>query len=240
MENKAIKKVQEGLLAAGFSPGEIDGIWGRRSISALKGFQKSQKLESNGILDEGTLKKLAPFSKSDVKLNAPFVPWLMEAKRLMNTREVPGKGNNPKILDWSKGLDVAYKGDDVPWCGLFVGHCIASSLPEEPLPSNILTARAWLKAGIPITPREGAIMVFWRRARNSWEGHVGFYAGQDGDSFLILGGNQSNSVNYAWIPSARLLGARWPQSAQPLMADARILTVHKNDEFLSIGEASMK
>ena len=113
-------------------------------------------------------------------------------------------------------LDIDYAGDDVAWCGLFVAHCIGSTLGNEPLPANPLGARSWLKFGSPSKPQPGAVMVFWRGSRTGWQGHVGFYAGEnDAKGYLILGGNQSDAVNYTWLAKDRLLDARWPATAPP-------------------------
>lgn len=113
----------------------------------------------------------------------------------------------------------------MPWCGLFVARCIASQLPEEPLPDNPLGARNWLKFGVAQEPSDGAVLVFWRGSSSGWQGHVGFYAGEDGAAFHVLGGNQSNAVNIARISRGRLLGTRWPRTAPSprIKPDARHL-----------------
>jgi hypothetical protein len=49
--------------------------------------------------------------------------------------------------------------------------------------------------------------------RAGWQGHVGFYAGEDGSAFSVLGGNQSDRVSMARISRERLLGAYWPTTA---------------------------
>jgi hypothetical protein len=72
-------------------------------------------------------------------------------------------------MDWAGNLDLWYPGDDVPWCELFAAHCIASQLPDEPLPDNPLGARNWLKFGRPHEPSLGAVLVFWRVRRDSWQ-----------------------------------------------------------------------
>jgi hypothetical protein len=57
------------------------------------------------------------------------------------------------------------------------------------------------------------VLVFWRGKRNGSLGHVGFYHSEDSQSYHVLGGNQSNSVNLTRIGKDRLLDARWPRSA---------------------------
>ncbi|MCL2915995.1 hypothetical protein L2725_19835 [Shewanella corallii] len=39
-------------------------------------------------------------------------------------------------------------------------------------------------------------------------GHVGFFAGFDGNDVLVLGGNQSDEVNVGRYPASKLLGIR--------------------------------
>ena len=130
---------------------------------------------------------------------------------MIGLTEGAGARNNPVILDWASDLGIAYTGDDIAWCGLFVAHCIGATLPEEALPTNPLGARAWMKFGSPCRPKLGAVMVFWRGKPAGWQGHVGFYAGEEADgTFHILGGNQGNRVSIARIAKGRLLGARWP------------------------------
>jgi uncharacterized protein (TIGR02594 family) len=203
-----ILTVQRALSLAGFDPGPLDGIAGARTRAAVKAFQRARGLISDGIAGPNTLALL--IGGDAVPSEALTLPWLAEAKRLSGLKEVAGAGNSPVIMDWAQDLKVGYAGDDVPWCGLFVAHCMAAGLPGEPLPANVLGARNWLKFGVQVSPQNGAVMVFWRGSPGGWTGHVGFYAGEDREAFVILGGNQSNGVNETRIPRARLLGARWP------------------------------
>ncbi len=208
-----MKEVQAALAARGYRTGPIDGIFGPQTAAAIRAFQAANALPVDGVAGPATLAKLGA-GATPSPLDDPALVWFQEARRLLGTEEKPGVGSNPAILEWAKDLDVAYKGDDIPWCGLFVAHCIAATLRDEPLPANILGARAYRRFGMPTDPGPGAIMVFWRGDRNGPFGHVGFYAGQDestGD-YRILGGNQSNSVSLAWISPERLIAARWPSS----------------------------
>ena len=74
-------------------------------------------------------------------------PWLTEARSLLGTPETPGSANNPAIMEWARNLDQWYPGDDVPWCGLFVAHCMSVGAPDEPQAFNRLGARNWLEYG---------------------------------------------------------------------------------------------
>lgn len=220
MSNR-IKEIQKALKAAGFDPGPVDGIWGRKTIVALRDFQAKKGLEVDGVAGPKTLAALfagtvVPAGTAARAPGGTPIVWFEEAKRLLGTREKPGVASNQTILQWAENLDIAYSGDDVPWCGLFVAHCVASTLTEEPLPKIPLLARAWLKCGLKCTPGEGAILVFWRGSRQAATGHVGFYKGEDATAYHVLGGNQSNSVSVARIAKDRLLEARWPRTAGSL------------------------
>jgi hypothetical protein len=54
----------------------------------------------------------------------------------------------------------------------------------------------------------GDIVVF-PRGNQGWQGHVGFYVGRHASGkWVILGGNQANSVRYDLYDSKRVLGIR--------------------------------
>jgi uncharacterized protein (TIGR02594 family) len=206
-----VRSIQLALKSLGFEPGTIDGIWGRNTSTAVREFQVNKGLTPTGIVDPQTEQAIARAGGTLPDTSA--LVWFEEARRLMGTKEVAGPASNPVILDWAKNLDLNYPDDDIPWCGLFVGHCIAATLPHEPLLSNPLGARNWSKFGKQVDPMLGAVLVFWRKSRESGLGHVGFYDGEDDESFHVLGGNQSDAVNVARVGKDRLVGARWPTSA---------------------------
>jgi uncharacterized protein (TIGR02594 family) len=226
--NKIIA-IQEALLHKGYAPGEIDGAWGRRTIAALKAFQRSVGLTADGIAGPLTEKELFPLANT--RPTNSLLPWMAEAENLLGTKEILGSRSNPVILDWASSLDIHYPGDDIPWCGLFVAHCIGSTLPEEILPSNPLGAREWERFGDPTEPRLGAILVFWRESRQSGKGHVGLYTGQDDGAFRVLAGNQNDKVCVAWIGKDRLTKARWPRSAASLVGGETVLVRDRNADL---------
>lgn len=225
------KTVQRRLTKLGFNPGPIDGIRGRMTTNAVKRFQDSRGLVADGIVGPRTRAALFGAESPGERPVSDDMPWYAEAIRLTGTREIAGPGSNPTILAMAETLDIDYGDDDIPWCGLFVGHCIGATLGDEPMPPNPLGSRNWLRFGEDVPPQVGAVMVFWRIKRSGWQGHVGFYHGEDTSHFHILGGNQSNSVNVMRIERKRFLGARWPVTAgRPSgqtadgSADARVST----------------
>jgi uncharacterized protein (TIGR02594 family) len=219
-----ISDIQQRLAALGFRPGTIDGVWGRVTAAALKAFQLREGLDPDGIAGPLTLAALFPGAGvGDRGLDTPTLVWFQEARRLLGTREKPGSGSNDEILEWADDLDIHYPGDDIPWCGLFVGHCIAATLDREPIPADLLRARAWARFGIKCAPMPGAVLVFSRGAPDSGLGHVGFYAGQRTGAYRVLGGNQSDSVSLAWLAEDRLIATRWPTTVPPLaLAEVRV------------------
>jgi uncharacterized protein (TIGR02594 family) len=210
-----VKEIQQVLQAAGFDPGPADGIRGRKTIMAIKEFQKAHGLAVDGVVDVKTAEKLFPSRPAENEhFSIPSaMPWLQEAFQLIGTREKRGAGSNEAILGWAHDLEItSYDEDDIPWCGLFVAHCIGSQLLEETLPGNPLGARNWATFGTEATPQLGAVLVFWRKSKDSGLGHVGFYWAEDDDTYYILGGNQSDSVSIARLQKDRLLAARWPDT----------------------------
>lgn len=142
--------------------------------------------------------------------NEPAPKMLVEAIKHYGILEHPGPGSNPNITAWAKEVGVSgwYPDDDVPWCGLFVGVIVKRA--GYPIKSDLLSSLSWLKFGEAIPKRREMlwdILVF----RRPGGGHVGFYAGERDDAFLVYGGNESNMVNLVWISKDRLVGARRPK-----------------------------
>lgn len=134
--------------------------------------------------------------------------WMAEAWRRLGAREVPGRRHSRTVLNFFRDAgrrDI--KRDEVPWCAAFVGACLNRS---GQVGTGSLLARSYLKWGERLdTPRLGAVAVL-ARGRNPHAGHVGFWVGETEDTYLLLGGNQSDAVTVAAFGKDRLLGLRWP------------------------------
>lgn len=138
--------------------------------------------------------------------------WFEVAKSLIGTKEFAGAANNATIMGWAKRLGarvlgIVYAGDHVPWCGLFVAHCVAEAgLTPAPIAVRASSWETWgsnLRAD-RLAP--GAVLVFKRPGG----GHVGFYVGEDATAYHVLGGNQGNAVSITRIEKARCVARRWP------------------------------
>jgi uncharacterized protein (TIGR02594 family) len=137
------------------------------------------------------------------------------AQRFVGIKEVKGNLDNPMILAMLN-LDVSWPShDEVPWCSAFANYVAwILRLPR----SKSLLARSWLGVGIPIdlsiARADCDIVVIKRGGDDSGPenmtapGHVGFYAGRNGNSVMILAGNQGDSVNISNFPLNRILGLR--------------------------------
>ncbi len=52
-------------------------------------------------------------------------PWIVEARKHIGTREIPGAKHEPKIIQWFKAIKAEwFTADSVPWCAAFVGGCL--------------------------------------------------------------------------------------------------------------------
>lgn len=139
------------------------------------------------------------------------------AKRYIGMKEIPGPEFNPAILAMLK-LDSEWPEDDeVPWCSAFMNWIFwhFKDLPR----SKSLMARSWLNVGISVMnqPVIGDIIIIKRGGGNqpgpdvtNAPGHVGFFIEYIGDSVMILGANQSDSVNVSSFSRNRILDIREP------------------------------
>ncbi len=137
--------------------------------------------------------------------------WLSVARAFTGLTEHRGPGSNPVIPRWARDIGAPpwYADDDQPWCALFANRVLAAcGLPMSGEGFDLLRAKAFETWGQPMTlgPAPGAVLVFARAGG----GHVGFYVGERGDAFRVLGGNQSDAVGETWIAKDRLTAMRWP------------------------------
>jgi uncharacterized protein (TIGR02594 family) len=126
------------------------------------------------------------------------------------------------LTEWQNRAELtAFMGIDpsrTEWCAAFVNAVLEldniPSLNDSRHPAP-LSARSFLSWGERIAPKnikKGDLVIFPRGSQEGWQGHVGFYVEtviKNGhDQYLILGGNQSNSVRYDLFNPKRALGVR--------------------------------
>lgn len=138
--------------------------------------------------------------------------WFAAAQQEIGTREAPGN-RGPAIRRYIAAARCGAEGD--PWCAIF-----ANAMLEL---SGIRGTRSALARSFERDvhfvrldgPALGCIVTFWRVAKASGLGHVGFYAGERGGRIHTLGGNESDMVRVEPYPktAARfgLSGYFWPK-----------------------------
>lgn len=143
-------------------------------------------------------------------------PYDFVYRLIGEVEEIPGVRHHPFIQWCHESVGFGPESpDEVPWCSSLVNRvCWIFRLPR----SKSAAARSWLKVGTEITLASaefGDIIVLKRGSGVQpgpevlqAPGHVGFYAGVDGDSVLVLGGNQGDNVSVARFPKANILGVR--------------------------------
>lgn len=139
-------------------------------------------------------------------INEDLLAW---ARSFAGVAEIEGVENNPVIMDWARILGVGHYKDDSrqEWCGLFMAflaHVCGSEIPP-----SFLLARSWLSTGALVeNPIDGDVVVLWRGAPDSQDGHVGLYVGQTPSHVILYGGNQVNAVREYAYEKDRILGIR--------------------------------
>lgn len=119
----------------------------------------------------------------------------------VKTKEL-NKFISDRVKAW-KGLSV----NSTPWCAGFVNACEVAAGKEG---NGRLNARSLATYGEPVTlkqAKKGDIAVF-TRGGSTWQGHVAYIDGIEGNLIRTLGGNQSDSVSIGWYPVSRLLAIR--------------------------------
>lgn len=124
--------------------------------------------------------------------------------------EVPGKENNPRIMQYFREIGKSWvQNDETSWCSAFVNWICMKAGAEY---SGELNARSWLKLGLGKEiddPKPFDIAIFWRVAKDDWRGHVGFYINETADHINVLGGNQRNMVCIESYPKEQLLAFKY-------------------------------
>jgi uncharacterized protein (TIGR02594 family) len=173
-----------------------DGAWVRvRTSKGTEGWVSASFVE----VDDGK----NPHGASDADPK-----WYQIAWNERGQAETPGNSDNPRIIESQKSCPHDKLDEDVPWCSFFANWVLQKADLKG---SGSAAARSWLKWGEELQkPRRGCVVVLSRPGAPS-NGHVAFYVGDQGDNFLLLGGNQGNQVSVKPYAKSRLLGFRWPK-----------------------------
>jgi uncharacterized protein (TIGR02594 family) len=145
------------------------------------------------------VRKLSPISKEPI--------YLQCARNELGVKELSGKANAKRVLEYHQATTLKASSDDIAWCSSFVCWCLETTGIKS---TRSAAARSYLSWGKRINePTVGCIVVF-QRGNSSWQGHVGFVVGWDKTSITVLGGNQRDSVCIQKYPRSKVLGFRVP------------------------------
>ena len=107
------------------------------------------------------------------------------------------------------------------WCAAFVNAILEmEGIPgSESVSENPLMARSFVNWGERVerdAVKRGDVVVF-PRGNQGWQGHVGFFVEAKDDKWIILGGNQDNTVSYAYFDPHRAIAVR--RSVEPVSSN---------------------
>lgn len=133
-------------------------------------------------------------------------PWMKIAESEIGVKEVPGPGNNSRILEYHKETSLRASADSVAWCAAFANWCLHKAGFKG---TNSAAALSFRSYGVPLDkPKYGCIVVF---DHGDGHGHVTFFDRElDGTYISCLGGNQSDSVRYSTYRKSSVAAYRWP------------------------------
>ena len=132
----------------------------------------------------------------------------------IGVKEIPGQAHNARILQYASEAGFQdVKDDETAWCSIFLSWCCLKAGLKR---STKLNARSWLAVGTVTTqPEPGDIIVYWRKAIESWEGHVGIYMGTSSDGSRCYTLRVAARQSTAPPPRAPRKGQRADQTRAP-------------------------
>lgn len=133
-------------------------------------------------------------------------PWMEFVLREQGQAEVPGDGDNPRIVEYFKATSLKVAPDAVAWCAAFANWALMrAAIPG----TSSAAALSFLKWGRAIKiPEYGCIVVF---DHGNGHGHVAFFEHYRDDGFLgLIGGNQHDSVCLLYFAPNSVAAYRMP------------------------------
>jgi len=126
------------------------------------------------------------------------------ARAELGVAEVPGAGDNPRIVAYHATTGGGKEPDSVPWCSSFVNFCVEQAGLKG---TDSKSARSWMTWGRATTDFfPGCIVVLERGVAP--QGHVGFFVGTENGRLRLLSGNQGDRVSIASFDPQLVLAIR--------------------------------
>lgn len=181
MSKTVIKQFQTAAKKRGLYAGEVDGIVGQLTVSALSSY----------------------FLPGDTRIPA----WMSWAQNELGVSEIYGDRENPRIVHYHSFTSYGAKSDEVAWCSSFVNAGLVEGAGIKG--TNDAGAASFKQYGAPSTPDKfGSIVLF--KTNTGSRRHVAFSAGVFKGYVFRLGGNQANSVNVQVVPVELVTECRYP------------------------------
>ncbi len=198
---------------------ECSGHFDTLTDRTVRRFQALRGLEDDGVVGPLTWRELQRMPDSRTVAedesvpSVPDAPWLAIAVGEIGQRGVPGTVHNPRIIEYHATTGLRASRDETAWCASFVNWCFHRVSVRG---TNSAGAASWLRWGERSVARAGAVAVIFnplmRNTQLSRTGnHVGFLVRETESHYVILGGNQDNSVRVKSYARAQwqLKGYRW-------------------------------
>lgn len=172
-----------------------------------------------------------------------------EGFKLLGVKEIKGAQSNPKILEFAAelGVEKIYKNDDTSWCALAanaVAKRAGKAIGYKKDPYDLLRALRTLAYGKEILVGDweviaisdaklGDRMIFKRDGG----GHDGWYIGESGSHYYIMGGNQNNEFNFTRVAKSRCVGVRRAKYKTGMPATVAKYRINDNGIPITTNEA---
>lgn len=233
-----VRALQRELGRWGYGSLIPDGELGPLTESAVRHFQRKHGIDDDGVVGPKVWRALSessPRRAAGVGFVAPSPAptaaepapktaspvasgggpsWMEIATKEKGVHEIKGKDANPRIREYHASTTLKAKSDEVAWCSSFVNWCLGRAGVEG---THLASAASWVHWGAACTARYGAIAVIYSAgAANSSTSrsgnHVAFLVEETPTHYVLLGGNQSDSVKVSSFPKRKwkLKGYRWP------------------------------
>ena len=213
-----VRQLQQELKAAGCSPGPVDGIFGPKTLAAVKAYQAKNHLAVDGLVGPKTWKALTtdafdpakpggtdapatpPATEPTGQASSPQVQKLLdEARSHLGFHEGAGN-NNPFSHELGRPSEA--------WCADFVSYCAKKAGLHVNTASaqgvaNALQAHGTWKGRS--NPQPGDAVTFRWDGTHGWADHVGLVEKvfqKDGKTYIqTIEGNSSDKVQRKVYPA---------------------------------------